>query len=229
VDEVTTGIDENKWALSYADDPGLGWPCETLIRVLKGDYVPGLDRDYAGKKVLDVSCGNGNNLAFLASLGLELYGTEVHDDILVSVREKLARLGTKADLRAGTNRDLPFGNDQFDLLVSWNVIHYETTEIDIRRALSEYHRVLRPGGRFVVSTTGPDHKILQGCEALGEHRYRIGRKDDFRCGEILYCFDEPAHIMECFSPPFLDVLVGRTHDFLFSATLDWFIVTGRKG
>src|SRR5260221_3021881 len=118
-----------KWAAIYARSAADGseplWPSEDLIRLLKGSYIPNLSRDFDGRSVVEVGFGNGNNLLFLASLGLKLYGTEVHGDICETVRDKLGRLGYEADLRPGTNRQIPFPDDAFDLLISWNVIHYE--------------------------------------------------------------------------------------------------------
>jgi ubiquinone/menaquinone biosynthesis C-methylase UbiE len=220
------------WAEAYkkaaADGSELMWPSETLVRMFKGSYIPGLDRNYAGRKVLDIGFGNGNNLIFLATLGLELHGTEVHPDVCEQTRARLARIGYAADLKVGTNRNLPYADNTFDALVSWNVLHYENTEQGIRDALVEYRRVLKPGGRIFVSTTGPEHMILDGAATLGGHRYRIGRDDDFRKGEVFFYFDAPNYIQHYFSAQFANVLVGRTHDHLFTATLDWFVVTGTK-
>jgi ubiquinone/menaquinone biosynthesis C-methylase UbiE len=204
------------------------WPSETLVRLFKGNYVPGLDKQYAGKKVLDVGFGNGNNLIFLASLGLSLAGTEVAPEICEMISARFRQVGVDADLRVGTNRQLPFLDNTFDFLVSWNVIHYENTEPDMRAAIAEYQRVLKPGGRFFVSTTGPEHKILQDGKTLGGHRYEIGRADDFRKGQVYFYFDAPNYIQMYFGEQFRDVLVGRTHDMLLTETLDWFIVTGVK-
>lgn len=223
----------DKWADSYrqASESGaeLLWPSETLVRLFKGHYVPGLDRDYRGKKALEVGAGNGNNLFFMSSLGLELYGTEVHADICEFAVARMAKLGVKVDVRVGTNRALPFPDDYFDHLVSWNVLHYEQTEETILEALAEYRRVLKPGGRVFVSTTGPEHMILAGAETLGGHRYRIGRDDDFRKGEVFFYFDAPNYIEFYFGQHFQDVRVGRTHDVLLTDTLDWFIVSAVKG
>lgn len=221
----------DKWVEEYqktAADSGPMWPSETLIRLFKGDYIPGLYKDYLGKKVLDVSCGIGNNLLFLGSLGLSLAGTEVHEDICRMVSDQLRRLGYEVDLRVGTNRSLPFPDNEFDFLVSWNVIHYEDNEPDLRSAIAEYCRVLKPGGRFFISTTGPEHKILRDSTTLGGHRYRIGREDDFRKGQVFFYFDAANYINYYFSECFSNVMVGRTHDCLFTDTLDWFIVTGVK-
>lgn len=221
-----------KWAKEYKDSEirgiGLTWPSETLVRLFKGDYIPDLKKDYRGKKVLDVGFGNGNNLFFLGTLGLELYGTEVHKDIVDLVSQKLKRFGHQTHLKIGTNRELPFNDNEFDFLVSWNVIHYEDSEDKMIEAIQEYRRVLKPCGRFFISTTGPEHKILEGSEIVSSHLYKIKREDDFRRGQIYFYFDTPDYIRFYFSRYFTNILIGRVHDFLMTETLDWFIVTGLK-
>jgi SAM-dependent methyltransferase len=144
------------------------------------------------------------------------------------VRGKFGALGIQIDLRVGTNQHLPFENANFDFLVSWNVLHYEGTEEGVRAGLREYARVLKPAGRLILSTTGPEHKILNDARALGGHRYQIGREDDFRKGEVHFLFDASNYIHRYFEESFSDVLVGRTHDQLFTASLDWWIVTAVK-
>lgn len=222
----------HRWADEYrkASEQGTEplWPSETLIRLFKGKYVPEMPGTYHGQSVLEVGCGNGNNLVFLGTLGLTLSGTEVDASILEITGRSLARAGLDADLRTGTNRQLPWPDETFDYLVSWNVIHYDNTEATIRDAIREYARVLKPGGRFFVSTTGPDHLILENAHTLGAHRYEIGRQNEFRKGEVFFYFDAPNYIEYYFGEVFGDVRVGRTHDRLFSETLDWFIVTGVK-
>jgi SAM-dependent methyltransferase len=223
----------DKWASHYAEAAKTGeeplWPSETLVRLFKGSYVPGLDRHgYRGKSVLEVGHGNGNNLVFLGSLGLRLAGTEVDERVCAETTRRLAELGLEADLKVGTNQALPWPDGSFDYLVSWNVIHYESTEKDLQKAIQEYRRVLKPGGRFFLSTTGPEHMILEGASLVGPHRYKIGRNDDFRKGEVFFYFDSPGYVHYYFDPHFQDVLVGRTHDHMMTNTLDWFIVTGKR-
>lgn len=221
-----------KWAGAYkkaaAKGTELMWPSETLIRVFKGDYVPGLKKKYVGKKVLDVGFGNGNNLIFLGSLGLRLHGTEVTAGICENVQKRLETIGYAADLRVGVNSKIPFADNTFDFLTSWNVLHYENSEKGIRSALQEYRRVLKKGGRFFISTTGPDHKILLNSKSKGMHRYQIGREDDFRKGQVFFYFDAPSYIRYYFEDYFRKVMIGRTHDCLMTETLDWWIISGIK-
>lgn len=204
------------------------WPATTLIRMFKGNYIPGLDKNYAGKSVIDVGCGSGNNLVFLNTLDLKLYGTEVSDEICSMTMRHLSEFNINAELKAGFNTKLPFDDNLFDYLVSWNVIHYENNEDDMKRAIGEYARVLKPGGRIFISSTGPRHLILQNSKALGHHRYQIGRDDDFRKGEVFFYFDSPEYVKFYFSPHFNDVLVGTDTDYMFTEYQDYFLITGVK-
>ncbi len=63
------------------------------------------------------------------------------------------RLAASADVRyADLNESLPFGDADFDLVVCPLAIHYVH---DRTACLREFFRVLRPGGRVVLSTQHP--------------------------------------------------------------------------
>jgi len=47
------------------------------------------------------------------------------------------------------NKNLPFNNDTFDLVITRSVTHYEDTRKDVLRVLNEVHRVIKPSGYFV--------------------------------------------------------------------------------
>jgi SAM-dependent methyltransferase len=181
--------------------------------------------DFSGLRALDVGFGVGNNLRFLSSLGMRVSGTEISGELCKSIGDLLVADGVTADLRVGKNTELPFEDKTFDFLVSWNVLHYEDNEDDMIRAIKEYARVLKSGGRLLLSTTGPKHKILEGARALGGHRYEIGRADDFRRGTVYFYFDSEEYLHYYFGLGFSNVQTGRTEDRLITSTLDWFIVT----
>jgi SAM-dependent methyltransferase len=220
-----------KWSGAHLARAGEGalhlWPSETLVRIFRGRFVPGLARDLRGTSVLDVGCGDGNNLLLYASLGMHISATEVTEEVCGLVRSRLAAMGCEVDARVGCNRELPFEDDRFDFLVSWNVLHYESNDSDVQSAVAEYARVLKPGGRVVISTTGPDHLILAGAARLGPHRYRI-EIDDFRRGQVFFYFERPESLRGRLEKSFDDVLVGRDRTELFSRNVDFFIATGVK-
>lgn len=206
----------------------LAYPSETLVCLFKGDYVTGQKLDYEGKSVLDVGFGGGNNTLFLASLGMQVSGIEIHQNICDSASKEFLNLGLQVDLRVGTNQEIPFENNSFDFLVSWNVLHYEGTEEGIKAGIKQYARVLKPGGRLFLSTTGPQHKILKNGQTLGNHLYQIGRDEDFRKGQVHFFFDNINYLEFYFSWCFQELQFGRIEDMLFREKLDWWLVTGVK-
>lgn len=205
------------------------WPDETLIRILKGPYLDSYNLEFKDKNVLDVGFGNGESFMFLKSLDLNIHGTEIDEAVCIKVSNWAEKNGLQVDLKPGVNTKIPYQDNYFDYLISWNVLHYEDNEENILKGLAEYARVLKPGGRIFISTTGPEHKILVNSKKVGPHKYLIGRDDDMRKGQVFYYFDEPSEIKRVFSKSFDDILVGRTHSELFTDTLDWFIITAVKG
>lgn len=215
------------WSVRFAESGSrvIQYPSETLVRLMKGNYIRGLEKDYSGKKVLEVGFAYGANLVFMNGLGLELYGIEVHEDICKRAADCLLEIGIPAVLKQGTNRSIPFGDASFDYLVSWDTLHYEVTEEYIRGALEEFGRVLKPGGRLLLSTVAPGHTILMEAERLDVHRYRIN-ENTFRKGEIFFCLDSLESIREHFSFRFKGLQIGRTTIDLFTSVNDCFVVTG---
>jgi ubiquinone/menaquinone biosynthesis C-methylase UbiE/acyl carrier protein len=221
------------WAACYQiyKDRGhdLCYPSETLIRLLKGTYLTGQHLSLKGQSVLDVGFGNGNNFPLYYDMGLKVSGVEIHQQILQQARETFQSFGS-LDLRIGTNQELPYDDNHFDFLVSWNVLHYEAQENGIIKSLKEYARVLKPTGRLLLSTTGPDHLILNGAKKIGQHQNEITVKSDFRCGQVHFNFGNKDYIEYYFQSDFKGLKIGRVHDALFDATsiLDWWIITGIK-
>lgn len=230
---TTEGTAFDKWTEFYKMAPELGkapmWPAEPLVRSMCGNYIRGIDKNWAGKSAIEIGFGAGNNLIFLGSIGMQLHGVEVSEQICEQARETVERFGYKADLKPGSNRSIPFPDNVFEVLVSWNVIHYENNEKDMKAAIAEHARVLKKGGRFFISTVAPENKIFDGHRIVGEHCYEIARSDDFRKGQRFFCFDSPSYIQYYFATHFNNVEVGRVTDFMFSEKLDWFLITGVKG
>lgn len=71
-----------------------------------------------------------------------------------------AKLSAKVDLREGWANELPWEADSFDVVVSCNMFHFITHPVE---AIREMERVLRPGGRMVITDWCDDYLACRVC------------------------------------------------------------------
>jgi ubiquinone/menaquinone biosynthesis C-methylase UbiE len=110
-------------------------------------------------RVLDVGCGTGALLERLTGshpVGL-LSGVDPVPEMLAVAR---GRMPAEVELREGWVERLPFAEEQFDVVASCNMFHYIRRPVD---ALHEIKRVLRPGGRLVVTDWCDDYLACRVC------------------------------------------------------------------
>jgi SAM-dependent methyltransferase len=103
-------------------------------------------------RVLEVGCGSGGSALFLArTIGCSLTGIDINDRGIRNAKRLASEngLGERAKFqKADASRRLPFGDDSFDALISNDVMCH----IPHRgKVLSEWFRVLRPGGRMLFT------------------------------------------------------------------------------
>jgi MOSC domain-containing protein YiiM/SAM-dependent methyltransferase len=138
----------------------------------------------AGRTVLDLAAGTGKMTRALVSTGARVIAVEP----VAEMRAKLATTAPSAEVVDGTAEALPFDNATIDGVVVAQAFHW----FDTARALSEIHRVLRPGGRLVLAYNVRDESVawvrrlgelietVTGGEAPSQHHGWRERVD--RCG-----------------------------------------------
>ena len=103
-----------------------------------------------GSQVLEISFGTGYLMTQLAAC-YEAYGLEYNQTFLSMLKDKLTRQGLTAHTCGGDVLDLPFEDGFFDSII--NTMAF-TAYPDGIRAMSEIHRVLKPGGRLIMVDIG---------------------------------------------------------------------------
>lgn len=130
-----------------------GNPNDTLekpvIRELLGEV--------AGKKVLDLGCGDGAFGRELLDAGIDHYYGVDGSDRMISEARQMLRNESRAQLELADLANWNFPNTRFDIILSRLVLHY----IESPEALfSKIRRHLQEGGRFIFSV---EHPIITSC------------------------------------------------------------------
>lgn len=135
-------------------------------------YARILDRLGPVREVLDVGCGEGRLVAYLAErAGIHGVGVDISPEGFVRAGEDTARRQV-AHLTAcvqGDAQEMPiFADGQFEAVTMTFTLHH----IEGRdHALRKIHRVLRPGGKVLVG----DYVIVEGRHSSECHRFTVAQ------------------------------------------------------
>lgn len=186
-DKQASGYDKKmgRWERRLFGEDNRAWAC-----------------DRVGGKVLEVAIGTGLNIP-LYGADLEVTGVDLSRAMLDIARERAADLDRHVDLQEGDAHNLAFADESFDTAVcTFSLCNIP----DLRQAVTEMSRVLRPGGRLVLvdhirSSVKPVYWLQRGIEVVsvrvdGDHMTRrpadvleqlgfeIVERDRFRWGIV---------------------------------------------
>lgn len=101
---------------------------------------------YRPNYVLDLGCGTGEMLRLLREEHPEmmLYGLDLSPEMIRMAERKHIM---HVDLRVGDAEFLPYADQSFDVVLCMQSFHHYPNPKEV---LKEVHRVLRPGGRFLL-------------------------------------------------------------------------------
>lgn len=133
---------------------------EPAVRRLLADAPPG--------RALDAACGTGRHAAFLAARGHRVAGVDTSLAMLAHARMRVP----EATLAVGSLLALPVPSTSVDVAVCALALMHLA---DLRPAVAELARVLRPGGRLVLSDLHPTTLTLGGGALFQGADGRFGR------------------------------------------------------
>lgn len=134
--------------------------------VLNRWYAPG-----GSLRILDAGCGTGGAMtAYLADYG-QVTGFDFAAQALALCRRRGARRLARASVM-----QIPFADDSFDLVTSFDVLCERAVSDDVA-ALGEIYRVLVPGGRVLLRL--PAYNWLRG-----QHDRAVHIRHRYTCAEI---------------------------------------------
>ena len=141
--------DYSEWDEYYKNYPlaDLGWelgrPRPILVEYFKEGFIP-------NGKVLDLCCGAGTNLLYLAENGFDVTGIDISKTAIKIARKKLRLAKLNIDLLCESFVDLSFVNEEFDFVFDMGCFHHVALE-DQAKFIMGVHRILRGGGLYMLT------------------------------------------------------------------------------
>ncbi|MBI2240886.1 MAG: class I SAM-dependent methyltransferase [Magnetospirillum gryphiswaldense] len=126
----------NAYDSSYSSPYALRYRQELFASILEGVEVKGL-------RVLDMACGGGQNSTFFKERGAEVTGLDISDAQCTIFQHRFP----DSVVVTGSMTQMSFSDASFDLVVTESLHH---SHPHLQQCLAEVHRVLKPGGRFLL-------------------------------------------------------------------------------
>lgn len=158
----------------------------------------------AGKRVLDVACGDGYGSRILARDAERVFGLDNDpDEFNLAVRSGSLK---RVEFHLGDARRLPFPEDYFDVAVSMETIeHFREQEEFLR----EIKRVVKPEGVVVIST--PDHDTNMKMGVYHSRRVGHGHPGEMTFSQFFYLMNRYFRDVEFYGQMFLVGEPGLKH------------------
>lgn len=121
------------------------YPPEDLIRFIAGNFKKSDARPE--KRLLEVGCGTGANIWFLAREGFDVTGIDGSKNGIEKAKARLAKENLKAQFFVGDILKLPFNDACFDGVIDCECI-YANSYKDSQLIMKEIYRVMKPGAVF---------------------------------------------------------------------------------
>jgi len=120
------------------------------------EYLRQCNSSSLEKKILD--CGAGGEeppLSLFFEWGYKTWGIEIAGEALEKAQRFCREKGMPLNILGGDMRRIPFANESFSFVYSFNAIFF-MTKPDIELAMGEIERVLKPEGLCYVNFTSVD-------------------------------------------------------------------------
>jgi ubiquinone/menaquinone biosynthesis C-methylase UbiE len=188
------------------------YPSEQVVQFVFRNFS-----NRGGTKILDLGCGAGRHVYFMAKENFNAYGIDISREGIEFAQGWISECGLTAELRVAPVDCIPFQNGYFDGVICYGVLYYCKFD-EIIKSAEEIHRVLQTGGKsLVVVRSTNDYRYGLGRE-IEKNTFIIQENDSLKAsynenGMVMHFFDRKE--IETIFRPFRMVTIDRldeTHD-----------------
>lgn len=138
----------------FKSDPTNRW--DYLYSKLTTDWWLLSQIDIEGKKILNIGCAQPRDEINFAPRIKEWIAIDLNKDVIEVSREAVSKtlnpeLASKIRFQVADATKLPFGNDTFDIVVSFSTIDHIFSSGGRKKAIKEMSRVVKKGGYVIIT------------------------------------------------------------------------------
>lgn len=137
----------------------------------------------AGKRILDLGCGEGYCSRILRRRGAQVLGVDISPQMVERACEAEEVEGLGIDYAVHDAAHMRLGEAQFDLVVAMFLFNYLNVD-QMRKTMSNVHSTLRSGGQFVFAVPHPAFPFMR--EAAEPFYFDIGNAGYFSSRNSLF-------------------------------------------
>jgi 2-polyprenyl-3-methyl-5-hydroxy-6-metoxy-1,4-benzoquinol methylase len=157
------------------------------------------------KKVLDLGCNTGYGSRIIKNSCKEIVGVDVSDKAIEMANNLHGKENIK--FRVIDGKELPFSENTFDVVVSFQVIEHIVNE---QEYFAEIKRVLVPGGKIIFTTPNRLIRLYPGMKPWNE--FHVREYGAFELKELLDVYFQKAEIYGLYArEPLYSIELSRVH------------------
>lgn len=124
--------------------------------------------------IADLACGEGYGSALLAQHAHQVTGIDIDSDTIEQARTKYKKSNNLEYIKANVLKT-PLADGSMDVVTSFETLEHLTEH---QQLLTEFKRILKPGGTLVIST--PDKDVYSGSETHNEFHLKELSQAEFK-------------------------------------------------
>ena len=183
---------DNKWNKIYDNGKQINeFPFSDLISFFYNKF-----KENSSKlNILEVGCGAGNNLEFIAKLGHNVFGIDASEKIIEYTKNKFKEKNLPGNFSVNKFTELPFDDNYFDLIINRAAICHTDIK-NAHNAIEQCNRVIKNTGIFYSTfftnfNTFKANKIDFGYyDSFEEGFHNIGALKFYNIFEVTKLFEE---------------------------------------
>lgn len=136
------------------------------VSPLAVEFADTLERDGLDR-VLDLGCGLGRHMLYMAERGFEVIGCDISEETLMEAEENAKSRDLNLTFVQGDYIDLPFHNNVFSGVLCLQTLHHDFPESFIR-GFKEIRRIMKQGGYLALDPLSTNDGYFGRGRPLGE-------------------------------------------------------------